>query len=201
MRKGIPTGSLFQRTYRDADGRQQKTATWFIHYYVKGKPVRMATGTTDRAEALQILREKMAKAAEQNKYSSDVERVLVDQLLDLVIEDYQFNERGSAHDTELRINKHLRPFFGDKRAAGLTTPLINKYTGKRAKEAAAATVNKELAHLRRALSWDFGTSRNWLPGFHISVCSRWTMPAAVSCPTSSIAQFAMRFRHTREMRW
>ena len=72
-----------------------------------------------------------------------MERVLVDQLLDLVVEDYQFNKRGSSYDTKLRINKNLRPAFGHRRAVDVTTPMIKKYTADRAKEAAAATVNKE----------------------------------------------------------
>ncbi len=98
MQKLIPTGSLFQRTYRDTEGNKLKTATWSINYYVKGKPKRISTGTTDREEALSILREKMAKASQEDEYSDDIERVLVNQLLNLVIEDYQFNQRGSAYD-------------------------------------------------------------------------------------------------------
>jgi integrase len=150
MKKKIPTGSVFQRTYRDSEGRLRKSATWYVKHYVKGKPVRIATGTTDREEALRVLRERVAKASRYSEHSEQIERVLVDQLLDLVIEDYQFNKRGSTYDTELRINKNLRPYFGKKRAADLTTTVIKKYTIQRMQVAAAATVNKELAFLRRA---------------------------------------------------
>ena len=95
-------------------------------------------------------RVKMAGISRRNDYSEQLGRVLVDQLLDLVVEDYQFNKRGSSYDTEHRIEKHLRPTFGQKRAEDVTTPMIKKYTADRARDAAPATVNKELAFLRRA---------------------------------------------------
>jgi integrase len=101
MRRKIPTGSVFQSSYRGRDGKRHKS-------------------TTPRCR-----------------------------LLDLVVEDYQFNRRGSTYDTELRINKHLRPFSGQKRANDVTTTVVKKYTMERAREAEPATVNKELAFLRR----------------------------------------------------
>jgi integrase len=146
----IPTGSVFQRTYKGADGQVRKTTTWFIRYCIKGRPVCIATGSTDRKEALSLLRQKMAQAPHSAEHSEQIERVVVDQLLDLLIEDYQFNKRGSAYDTELRVNKNIRPFFGKTRAMDVTTPVLKKYTAARSKVAEPATVNKELAHLRRA---------------------------------------------------
>jgi hypothetical protein len=116
MRRKIPTGSVFQSAYRGRDGKRHKSKTWVLKYYVNGKPVRESTGTDNREEAIRVLRQKIANVARYSEYSQQIERVLVDQLLDLVVEDYQFNKRGSTYDTELRINKHLRPFFGQKRA-------------------------------------------------------------------------------------
>lgn len=150
MRRKIPTRSVYQSSYKGRDGKRHKSTTWFLKYYVNGKPVRDSTGTEDRDEAIRILRQKLASVARYSEFSQQVERVLVDQLLDLVVEDYQFNKRGSTYDTELRINKHLRPFFGQKRANDLTTAIIKKYTMERARKSEAATVNKELAFLRRA---------------------------------------------------
>jgi integrase len=150
MAKRIPTGSVFQRKYRDAHGAQRTTATWFIRYCIKGQPVCEPAKTTDREEALRILRERIAKAARNTNYSEQIDKVIVNQLLDLVIEDYQANSLRSSYDTELRINKHLRPFFGHKLAITVGTTAIKDFTAKRAAVAAPATVNKELAFLRRA---------------------------------------------------
>jgi|GEM_PF-4448982 len=130
MRRKIPTGTVYQRNYRDRNGKRQKTATWFLKYYVKGKakPVRVSSGTENREEAIRMLRQRMAKAAKHAEYSEQVECVLVDQLLDLVLEDYRFNKRSSTYDLEHRLEKHLRPFFGHKKAVDVTTPAIKKYT-------------------------------------------------------------------------
>jgi hypothetical protein len=155
LRKKIPAGSVFQRTYRDTEGKLRKTATWSIHYYANGKPVRIATGTEDRDEAISILREKLAKASRYADYSEHVELVPVNQLLDLVIEDYRLSNRSTTYDAELRIEKHLRPIFGSKRAIAVTTAAIKKYTLMRVKEAEPATVNRELAYLRRAFRLGF----------------------------------------------
>ena len=78
--------------------------------------------------------------------------MLVDQLLDLVIEDYRSKRRHTTYDVEHRVAKHLRPFFGTKRPFEITLTLLDQYVGSRAGNAAPATLNKELAYLRRAFS-------------------------------------------------
>ena len=156
MGKKITTGSVYQRVYRDRNGVERRTATWFLKYYVKGKPVIVPTSTEDYDEALTLLRHKMAKAAtEAVHYSEEPERVLVGQLLDLLIENYRFAKRHSTYDAECRIDKHLRPFFGHKKATAVTTRLLKQYLAARIDEAQPATINKELAYLRRAFRLGF----------------------------------------------
>jgi len=65
--------------------------------------VRESTGTENRSQAIAILHQKMAKAARLGGYSEQIDRVLVDQLLDLVIEDYDFNKRGSPSNGDQGI--------------------------------------------------------------------------------------------------
>src|SRR5262249_18625927 len=113
MRKKIPAGSVFQRTYRDKNGTLRKTATWFVHYYANRKPVRVATGTETVRRPSGYSAKDSPQVSRYSEYSEQVELVPINQLLDLVIEDYRFNKRASTYDAELRIEKHLRPFFGD----------------------------------------------------------------------------------------
>ena len=50
--------------------------------------------------------------------------------------------------------KHLAPFFGGMRASNVSTDAIEKYKSQRRGEnAAPATVNRELATLRRAFNY------------------------------------------------
>jgi len=150
MRRKIPTGSVYQSSYKDRDGKRRKSKTFFLKYYVNGKPVRESTGTEIRSEAVTMLRQKLAKVARYSEYSEQTDRVLVDQLLDLIVEDYEFNKRASTYDMKLRVNRHLRPYFGHKRAQDVTTTVLKKYTSERSRAAEPATVNKELSYLRRA---------------------------------------------------
>jgi len=84
--KRIPTGRVFRRPYHDRKGQRQLTSTWHVTYYVNGKRVQVATQTEDYDEAVAVLREKMAGPATLNVYSDRPERVLMNQLFDLVVE-------------------------------------------------------------------------------------------------------------------
>jgi hypothetical protein len=102
-----------------------------------------------------------------------VQHTLVGTLLDDVLADYKINGQG-IEEAEDRVRVHLRPFFGALKASDLGTELIRKYiehrqrpekpdrreyvnaNGKKHERtyapASNATVNRELALLRRALN-------------------------------------------------
>ena len=151
MRKKIASGSVYKKTYTDRSGRARKSQTWYLKFYVNVEAVEASTGTTDYEDAVTMLRQKTAAAAQKSySYTDDVDRVVINQLLDLVVEDYRDNKRTSTDDTQKRIDKHLRPFFGSKRATEIGTRLLKEY--RRYREAtgdAEATINKELTWLRR----------------------------------------------------
>jgi integrase len=129
-----------------------KTAAWHLKYYVKGKVVQVPSGTDNYDEALAMLRKRMADASTLDNYSDQPERVRMDQLFDLLVDDYKFKERKSTCDTGLRIDRHLRPFFGAMKAQAIGTGTRRQYVElRRRQHAAAATINKELAFVRRAL--------------------------------------------------
>jgi integrase len=65
--------------------------------------------------------------------------------------DYKANGKRSLNMAELRVNKHLAPFFGGKKAHEITTAEVHAYIAKRqAAGASNAEINRELAALRRA---------------------------------------------------
>ena len=45
------SGSVFQRTYRDAKGKKRKTANWYIEFVAGNRTIREATDFTDFARA------------------------------------------------------------------------------------------------------------------------------------------------------
>jgi hypothetical protein len=40
----------------------------------------------------------------------------MNQLFDLLVEDYEFQKPESTYDTEHRVDAHLRPFFGEMKS-------------------------------------------------------------------------------------
>lgn len=150
--KRIPTGSVFQQSYRNRAGEYQLTKTWYVKYYSGGKAIVASTGSESYEEALAILRGKQAKAARYGDHDGKLEKVRVGHLLDLLIESYKTKKRRSLYDTQLRIDKHLRPVFGPMLAQSLGTSALRRYVQDRQKEkASAATINKEMAWLRHSL--------------------------------------------------
>jgi integrase len=71
-----------------------------------------------------------------------------------VINDYKIHKRRSLSDTQRRIDKHLRVFFGsDTRLSGITTDRIREFiVARQAAGAADAEINLELAALKRMYS-------------------------------------------------
>jgi integrase len=154
MRRKIPAGSVFQKVYSDRHGHASKTRTYYLKYFIKGrsKAVEVSSGTTDYEEALEMLRKKMASTPGKPGYADQPGRVRIGQLLDLLIKNYEYLGRKSLYDTKLRIEAHLRPFFGEMKAQTLGTTALMDYVARRRRQnAAPATINKELSWLRRAM--------------------------------------------------
>ncbi len=149
-RRDPGTGSVY---------RQPGCKTWTISYYANGRRVREKTGRRDKQAAQQVLTQKLAKIAD-GTYVLPTRRppVLVSGLWAAVERDYLNNQRKSLHSAQLRWKKHLASFFGDWQARNLgnadengRTPIDRYVDDRREQGAKNASINRELAVLRRAL--------------------------------------------------
>jgi len=101
MRRKIASGSVLRRAYRDKKtGQRRHTRLWYLRYYVKGKPITISSGTEDYDQAVTTLRQRMA-ALSRDEHCSGIVRM--NQLFDLVLEDYRINERHTTYDVERKI--------------------------------------------------------------------------------------------------
>jgi len=76
-----------------------------------------------------------------------------DELAADVVNDYKVNGKRSLENVERSLRLHLQPFFTGRKAAAITTTDIREYVTKRQEEKAKnATINRELALLKRAFS-------------------------------------------------
>jgi hypothetical protein len=139
---------------------------WWIQYYVDGRRVREAAKTPDGAavrnsqEARTILNATLGQIAEGRYAGPAAERVTFDDLAEGLLTDYKANGHRSLADTERRIRKHLRPFFGGKRAHRITSVDVQDFISKRRSEGASnGEINRELAGLKRAFNLGIRTDK------------------------------------------
>jgi integrase len=125
--------------------------TWWITYYANGNQVWESAKTKDKAEARKRLQTKIGQLAEGRYVGPAAERVSFEELAEGLFNDYKANQQRSLNMAELRVRKHLAPFFGGKTAHGITTADVQAYITYRQQAGASnAEINRELAALRRA---------------------------------------------------
>ena len=151
MKQTRGLGFVYQPIYVDKRTGERKTAaTWWVQYSVRGKRYRESSRSSNRNMAVKLLKDRLGAAAQGRPVGPKVDRTKFDDLARMLVEDYRANGRRSLERIEGAL-KHLRGFFGDHFALDITSDRITSYIKWRQDEgAAAATINRELAALRRA---------------------------------------------------
>lgn len=151
MKRPRGTGHVFRPVYRDRQGQRREASTWAIGYYdrLAGKPTK-EYGFTTEAAAERALRSRLVDIERGRRVGPSVDRIRFEDLAKLIQADYAVNERDSAPRLDQSL-AHLRRTFGGDRVGAITGPAVTAYAQTRRVEgAAAATVNRELAALKRA---------------------------------------------------
>jgi integrase len=150
MARKPSSGSVYRPKYQ-YQGRVIESSVWWIKYYVRGVPVRESAHTDSWEEANRLLKKKQGEVVSGRFVGIGAERIRMEQLLKAVEQDYQENERHTLVDVQTRNKLHLVPAFGEIRAAEFSSSHVKAYIRARRKaEAANASINRELAVLRRA---------------------------------------------------
>jgi hypothetical protein len=127
-----------------------RSSYWQMSYWNGWRQVRESARTADRKQALETLRQRLTEVAQRKGDGTGPERIKINALLSLLIEDYRRQDKADLYQAQLRVEKHLRPEFGDLTANKLTSRRVREYIERRKREAANATINRELAIVRRA---------------------------------------------------
>jgi integrase len=137
------------------------------------------TGASAESKALRLLAKQIGRAEAGVLPSARVQRVLVSDLAEALLKHIkvsvlskipenlpaptllwrQANADKRIKDPRRSWEMHLEPFFGDRKASMVTNEDFIEYTAKRRKEGAwNATINRELAFLRRAYTLGYEAS-------------------------------------------
>lgn len=151
MKQTRGLGFVYQPIYVDKRTGERKTAaTWWVQYSVRGKRFRESSGSSNRVDAVNLLKRRIGDASQGRTIGPQAEKTRFKQLTQLLIDDYRSNGRRSLKRIKASV-VHLLAFFGDEFAMDITGDRVASYIAYRQDEkAAAATINRELAALKRA---------------------------------------------------
>ena len=117
---------------------KQRGQIWWIRYYKNGKRHEESSGSTKEGDAKSLLRLREGDIERGVAVTPKVGRIRFDEAVTDVLNDYRTNRKRSLDDVERRIEKHLKPFFGNRRMASITTADIREYIASRQKETTVA---------------------------------------------------------------
>lgn len=122
---------------------------WWIQYSFRGEVYRESSGSSNRVDAVKLLRRRLEEMGRGRLIGPDVERTTFQDLAQMLLNDYRANGKRSLPRIEDAVN-HLGDTFAKARALEITTDRIIAYSAARQEAGAAnATINRELSALRR----------------------------------------------------
>ncbi len=144
-------GSIYRRKWKDKNGNVRESDVYWIKYYSDGRPMRESSEGTKESDARKLL--KLREGEVVKGVPVMPKRVRFSELAEDVVNDYRVNGRRSLRDLEMRLRRHVLPFFGHRRAASISKADVNRFILKRLGEGASnGEINRELAHVKRAFS-------------------------------------------------
>ena len=91
---------------------------YWIKYSRNGRPFRESSHSERESDAVRLLNLRRGAIAQGVRVTPKLGRVLIDEILEDVVNDYQMNERNSSEYLRFRLKK-LLPFFGGRKAADM----------------------------------------------------------------------------------
>src|SRR4030095_17012161 len=128
---------------------------FWIGYSFHGKVYRESSRSTERRDAVLLLRKRLGEIRRGKLIGPDAEKVTFDDLQQLVLTDYRVNGRKSVGRAEIAFQR-LEQFFRLYRALEITPDRVKAYIEMRQKAGMrAATIQYETAMLRRGFTLAF----------------------------------------------
>jgi integrase len=123
---------------------------WWIKYQVCGRPVCVSSGSEKKEDAKKLLRQREHRVDSGAPVTAHQNRVTFEDAAADLVNDYTVNKRRSLRVVNLRLRKHLTPYFAHRRLMTIDVVDARAYTAHRlAQGASNASVNRDLIILKR----------------------------------------------------
>lgn len=134
---------------------------YWIKYYRDGEPFRESSRSIRKGDASRLLRIREGHLAEGRPFTPSALRLHFEDLEAGLLDDYRSRGLRSVGRRQEHF-AHLAQAFARWRAQEITTDAVRAYTARRQQEGAAnATINRELAALKRAFNLAIRAGKLW----------------------------------------
>jgi integrase len=136
---------------------------WWVRYYRDGRRFEESSRSTKEGDARRLLRLREGDIERGLPVSPKLGRLRYEDARKDLVNEYTANGRKSFRELEIRLRKHLDPFFAGRRMASITTSDVREYVADRQREriewgppdarqsrpASNGEINRELTALKR----------------------------------------------------
>lgn len=130
----------------------QRGGIWYVSVWVDGRQIQKSSGSQQRQDAVRLRDQLLGRRGRGDLSREVTQKATCGELLDDLIEHLRAkNKRTTEKVWKWVIEANLRPFFGNRKAATVSTALLKDYRRKRVAEGRSeSTCNRELSVLRTA---------------------------------------------------
>ncbi len=136
---------------RGTGGIYLRGTIWWLRYSHHGRDMRESSDSESETVARKVLKNRIQQTGRRGKFIGPAEeRLTFKDLTEMIEADYAVNERRSARRLSGSL-KNLRSYFALDRVVDISSDRVQAYVRQRRDaKAANATINRELAALKRA---------------------------------------------------
>jgi integrase len=139
----------------------KRGGVWWLKYYRAGEAIRESSRSRRKGDATHLLHIREGHLAEGRPFTPIAQRLRFEDLKAELLNDYRSRGLRTIGRREEHLT-HLAEDFTGWRAQEITTAAIRTYTARRQQEGAAnATINRELAALKRAFNLAIQAGKLW----------------------------------------
>jgi hypothetical protein len=140
-----------KRRQRGTGSLKLRGRIWWVVYSAGGRPIYESSDSTDKQKAENLLKQRIGELATGKDITP--EKATIADLCDLVIADYRLRKLRDLKTVQWRYEANVKPALGSLLASRFSAAQVRAYVAaRRAAGAGDATINRELAIVRRGFT-------------------------------------------------